>query len=434
MKAPIGWLEQQLDEWVDASLVSSENAAKIRARYTEGDMDRPNRLMMIFAIFGALLIGTGFISIFAYNWEELSRAAKAVIAFVLLGLAIAFAVYAKLRKEGSAAYAEGVAIFWSVAFVGAFAIIAQTYNLGGDLVSFVQFTTAMTLPILYIFNSRGVAALSFMAIVALICSSPGDGGSAHTISWLLMIAWLAWYIWRLIFMRFEYTTIVFNLLFALGMLAVFNIELNHLIVGYELFFHALYCGFFWLASALLYPKETRFYRKPIEEFSKFAIAIVLLILSIDGDNSWLLGNGYIDYWEIDNALFFMLCAPYLAMLGFFIAKYYKERSYELFFPVAPFLIFFATEINLSSDESGLIFTLFTAIGAVLLIVNGTKQLELWRANQGIMLLSILILIKFFDSDLGFLEKGVGFIVIGTLFLGANWLMNRFIKKQRKVMQ
>jgi hypothetical protein len=45
-------------------------------------------------------------------------------------------------------------------------------------------------------------------------------------------------------------------------------------------------------------------------------------------------------------------------------------------------------------------------------------------NAGMTILSALILCRFFDADIGFVARGVAFIVIGAGFLLANLMMLR----------
>src|SRR5207253_10167612 len=45
-----------------------------------------------------------------------------------------------------------------------------------------------------------------------------------------------------------------------------------------------------------------------------------------------------------------------------------------------------------------------------------------RANFGLLLIAALAICRFFDSDLSFVARGVGFIIVGVGFLVANLLL------------
>jgi len=63
--------------------------------------------------------------------------------------------------------------------------------------------------------------------------------------------------------------------------------------------------------------------------------------------------------------------------------------------------------------------------AAALIRSGVAQGELPLANLGVLLISALVLLRFFDSDLSYVLRGVGFIVTGVGFFAANlWLRRR----------
>lgn len=63
--------------------------------------------------------------------------------------------------------------------------------------------------------------------------------------------------------------------------------------------------------------------------------------------------------------------------------------------------------------------------AAALIRTGLSQGRLALANQGAGLIAAVVLLRFFDSDLSYVVRGVGFIVTGSGFFAANvWLRRR----------
>jgi len=65
------------------------------------------------------------------------------------------------------------------------------------------------------------------------------------------------------------------------------------------------------------------------------------------------------------------------------------------------------------------------------IVLGCRNTKLRQLNGGMALLSLLLVTRFFDTDLGFFARGIVFIVLGACFLTANLVMARR-KKQLEV--
>ena len=56
---------------------------------------------------------------------------------------------------------------------------------------------------------------------------------------------------------------------------------------------------------------------------------------------------------------------------------------------------------------------------------GLKHGQLGTANAGLLLVVTLIVARFFDDDWSFVVRGVGFILMGLVFLAMNlWLLRR----------
>ena len=68
--------------------------------------------------------------------------------------------------------------------------------------------------------------------------------------------------------------------------------------------------------------------------------------------------------------------------------------------------------------------LFLLVLGVVMIVYGARESSLGQANLGMGLLSAVILLRFFDTDLSFVERGTAFIVLGLAFLTMNFLLTR----------
>ncbi len=67
------WITQVLPELVREGLITADQAERIRARYAADPQRSGNRMLLVFAILGSLLVGLGIILIIAHNWDELRR-------------------------------------------------------------------------------------------------------------------------------------------------------------------------------------------------------------------------------------------------------------------------------------------------------------------------------------------------------------------------
>ena len=57
-----------------------------------------------------------------------------------------------------------------------------------------------------------------------------------------------------------------------------------------------------------------------------------------------------------------------------------------------------------------------------ILMRGIRANSAARANFGLLLIAALAISRFFDSELSFVTRGLGFIVVGAGFLVANILL------------
>ncbi|MDR1975464.1 MAG: DUF2157 domain-containing protein [Campylobacteraceae bacterium] len=424
MKTPIAWLENELPLWIKDALITKDNADILLDRYKSKTTSASNTISVALIIFGALLIGLGVIFLFAYNWEVLARPFKAAIAVVLLLLAQGFGLYARRYKSKSLGLNECASLFLFLAFICSLAIISQTYNMGGDVLDFIRVVAIFGVPIIYLFNSRSVAFLLFIAIASIICLSKFQSYAVELsdIGWLLLAAWLPWYALHLKNSRRENSAVFINLAFFIGTLFIFfSVSFGAM----DMFMDAwLLLSSFWMFGVLLYGEEERSFRRIFELFSKIGISSLLIALCAGIPSSFgqdIDGLFYGNY--ISLMLFFVLFA--------LLCVFRRGRFYELLFPLSP-LIFYITVVITRGDDDLFVplANLFVIIGALAMVVGGARKADTMLANQGLIFISILIAIYFFKSDLSLLFKGAGFIFVGVLFMCANIALRRYLKDKR----
>ena len=77
--------------------------------------------------------------------------------------------------------------------------------------------------------------------------------------------------------------------------------------------------------------------------------------------------------------------------------------------------------------AALIFDAYALILGSELMARGVRANSVLRANFGLIIITGLALSRFFDSDLDFVTRGLGFILVGAGFLVANVI---FFKQRR----
>lgn len=119
-------LEQQLQRWIDAGVIDSQSADRIRA--FESSHDAPGvRWPVVFAIaFGSVMVAAGVLLFVAAHWQDLSPTQRFLLVLAMIGgfhLA-AGALIPRLRSLGFALHAIG-----TVALGGGIFLAGQIFNL-----------------------------------------------------------------------------------------------------------------------------------------------------------------------------------------------------------------------------------------------------------------------------------------------------------------
>ncbi|MDR1285233.1 MAG: DUF2157 domain-containing protein [Campylobacteraceae bacterium] len=427
MREPFQWLEKELPIWVKKTLITKENADILLNMYKSERSENSKIPFIILAAFGSLLIGIGIISIFAYNWDELSRHVKGGAVILLLIISQCCAFWAKRYKPNSLAASEAVSIFWFLSFGCSLAVIGQVYNLDGNLNDLLRVLVLLSLPIMYLFNSRGVGILLFVPITFLMYTNIGELLAQMPkvpeifFDTFLLFAWLLFYISHLKNNLRANSTIFLNLIFIIG---VFLMLIPAIVPYYSHSFPILnitaFAAIFWILGVFLYGEKEKFYIRVFEILSKLAIFAILLVSCA----SKRLYNSYI----LSEEFFYPFIAVFIILFLLF-CMYKRQRFDELMIPLSPLLLL-AVFYFYMYDQAFLIFNIYILIGGLAMIVSAARKADIALANQGIILIAILIAIRFFDSDLSFLLKGCAFIVIGILFLILNVIMKKYIKDKR----
>jgi hypothetical protein len=84
----------------------------------------------------------------------------------------------------------------------------------------------------------------------------------------------------------------------------------------------------------------------------------------------------------------------------------------------------------SSALSQLAFNVYVLAMGIMTVVTGIKGRQLGPVNVGLLLIAALVVARFFDMDLGFVVRGLAFVLVGIGFLVTNLLIVRRAKEAR----
>jgi len=418
---------KDLPELIEAGIISEETAAQIRHYYFQKNPQPQNRLLIAFGILGALLVGLGIILIIAHNWDELSRWFKTVLAFVPLVAGQLACAYTLQKKPDSIAWREASSAFLFMSVGACISLISQIYNLGGSLASFLLAWMLLCSPLIYVMRSS-IASLCFIIGITYYASETGywaryDGGNPH-LYWVLLLIPLPHY-FQLFkhhvssnFIAFHHRIILYSILIALGTVAK-NSEAFMAIAYMSLF------GLFYLIGSVFIAEVNNEYKK----IGGFGTVAMLVVFSF----KW--------FWEELNEQNLILNSP-----EFFVAVLISILALALFFykqkqkPNAPFdpleLVFvWFILIFVAGMGSYVLATVLTNLSALAIgiytVVRGSKQNHLGILNYGLLIITALIICRFFDTDMSFVARGFLFVLVGVGFFAANYSMFQKRKKHEQ---
>ena len=190
-------IQTVIDELLDNQIISDSVAERITDHYKrKTDDSGSSRMLGIFGVLGALLVGVGLMLIVAHNWDDLSRSTKSGLSFLPVIVGIGGCGYALWKQSTSFAWKEGSAVFLTFAFGACVALISQIYNIPGSLQGFMLTWVVAVLPLVYIMESRVTSLLYIIGVTAYGCMAGYDGDNmvfdkiGH---WVLLAAILPFY-------------------------------------------------------------------------------------------------------------------------------------------------------------------------------------------------------------------------------------------------
>jgi len=385
---------KQIQEWLESGTITQEQAQKMLVDVEhKGKEDKSNKVIVVISTIGSFLLGIGAILFVASNWLEIPNMIKVLIllgsAFVAYYLGYLFKYNKKnLPKVGASLFFLGALLFGASVF-----LIAQIYHINASAHSLLLIWIIGVLPLVYVFKSEAIAALSSMLFfiwVALLISKSAYLGESVFI--LLPVIYLSAGV----------------LLFSVGGLHYFKPQLA----------------------------------KVAQVFRMFGIKIAILSLFLLTFK--IFSGGIVNYW-VDSVrsledislnlitkivLIFILATIGLVINLLFNPSQSKTNSLEngvalgiLGFTLLFF--FFPAGLGVYTTVYNLLFTGLT----LFLIYVGYQKSNIKIVNMGASWLSIFILAKYFDFMWGLMSKSLFFIVGGLILVLGGIAME---KKRREI--
>lgn len=421
----IKWLYSELPELVSGNVLTPEAAEKIKEKYgPQPEFKAANFLRVLLGAGGALLIGIGVITLFAHNWDALPRYCKLFIAFAPMLASLCFCFWVLKNKRGSAPFSEGAAVFNALSCAACLAIISQVYHAGGSLRDYLTACLLLSFLLIYLFDSFAMLMLYIGAMVVWTGGGPfGHVKIAPFIVFLILAALAAPRAVKIMTKEPDSAkaqTLAWELLAAALLIIPFWTERSGF-YALAFFFSAL------SACSLLSPASETKVWIILRRASVFLTLFILCLMSF----KWHWSGYYTLFSPNLEPPFIVTCA---ALLGYLAAAGYGARKKRGALAGPPQLagaavILAALLCGWTKDYAApsLVINLFIACAAVFYIWRGWKSASLAIINLGAALGAALIFMRFFDSNVSLVAKGVAFIVCGAAVI---WFNFRFMSRAK----
>ncbi len=423
------WLLGELPALVSAGVLDNDAARRLREHY-QSAANGQSLGMVLLGILGAALIGFGIILLFAHNWAQWTREMRTLMSFVPLLAGQVAVAWTLLRRRESALWREASGVFLTLAIGASIALVEQTYHYGsGDPASFLMVWSLLALPLIYLLDSSAVALLYWAGLCGwALCAQKWRPDAVWF--WPLLVVSLP-HVWR--HLRSDTAGLRSAwLLWGLGISLVYGLLVAfdylwwgwRLLVTSSLFAAALLASNRWLAP--LPGKGNR----PARQFGVLGIATISLLLAFETPQLWL--HYHYQSWQW-NELAASAAVLWLLMLLYAVlwAQAWRQRDpLELLWGASPLVVLAVCWLvqpgvyAAGAEGAMLVANVYVFVLSVMTLRSGMHRTNMARLNGGMGMLCLLILIRFFDSDLPFLLRGIVFVLIGAAFLFANWRLRR----------
>lgn len=415
-------LERQLAELLDAEIINADTAQKISAFYHTREQTKPNRLFTIFGVLGALLSGLGIILIIAHNWDDLSRITKTILAFLPLLIGQIACAYSCIKNKKSA-WVESSATFLILAVGATISLVSQIYNIPGNLSSFLLVWIAITAPLIYVLRSNLAVIIHLVLATWYACDLGYFYNSSVPWWYLLQFAWILPYYIRLQRSQAESNiTGILNWLIPLSLVIVLGAFTDGdtlVLLAYIALF-----GLFYNIGQLPWFKEQKLRRNGYTIIGSLGTVFLLTILTFE----WFWKDAFNESLHPRG----LLITQFLFLSGITVIGYlYFKKQHKGFnlFQYAFLIIglLYLTK-DLGSIHAIVLTNILVAALGLFAIRIGINKNSYGILNYGLLIITALIVCRFFDTNLDFVFRGILFISVGAGFFFANYLL---LKKQPK---
>jgi uncharacterized membrane protein len=414
-------LKKDIAELRKAGVINEGTAEGIEAYYKKKESAPSNRLLIVFGILGAILVGLGIVLIIAHNWDELPVALKSGLAFLPLVIGQIACAYTLLKKPKNQVWRESASSFLFFTIGASISLISQIYHIPGELDTFLLTWMLLALPLIYVMRSSAVALLYLIGITYYaLYFGYFDYPETPPYYYCLLLAALLPHYLLLIKKRPQSNFVVFlNWLLPISLIMV----LGSFSQGFSKFIFLDYSslfGVFFLLGGTSFFQRQHWLKNGYKIIGLLGNLTLLMVFSFDA--IW----GELRTEELnENYLsgFPFIFAALITLIGLTILFWrMQNKDSPKVSPLGFIFLVFAGIFSIGLfSVSAVVLTnvLILAIG-VFLLWRGINENHLGVLNLGLSIVAVLVICRFFDTDLNFVLRGIMFLIVGLGFFFANY--------------
>lgn len=418
------WLVSELPALVRDGVIDAAAAERLEARYAprENAVGRSRIVLAIIGVLGAVLIGAGLILVLAHGWDDLPRTVRAALAVASLLAGQAVAAFTLLKRRGVLAWHEAAGAAVVLGIAASIALVSRTYHVPGDLEDYLLACLVLAIPAVYLLDSRLAAALCWAAIPFRAFAAADDWWTPSTV-WIdvtLLAALLPYLAWQARRPAREWRLLgAVALLATLLTGAAFHRPMGTLHVTWFAGVLAAAHAFGSLRGADGAPQR---WGVLVRNLAAFGLLVLGIVCSFH--DFWeRLGVNALDR-EVSTTPYGYGAAIFAGLLGL-VALWLslaRRAPVEDLLADGALVVVFGAWLLGSAQAPVLSFALcnlWLAARGLALTIRGAREGRLALLNHGLIVVAALVVARFFDTDLTFLERGIGFIVVGAAILALN---------------
>ena len=423
----------ELPKLRETGVIDEATEGRLRSHYESQltvQKDSAQRVFQLsLAILGAVLIGGGIILLFNYNWEMLPKCVRILVSALPLVAGAALSLYT-LVHEKSAVWQEVSAIWTAVGGAVLIALLSQIYQIHGQFFDYIALVLAFTLPLVYIFDSKGLAILYQAFLFGLFSHNYWHVVPGVLLTQILLsLAFLPWLIWKLRCGTSAGRVLARYLVIVMLIYQSLVIGCSEVNLG-EFFLVLLGCVFTLLAMRLAEQGDHGF-RNPWGSAAYLLLLGVLVVGNCIDERLGLINLNHHEWTStvilsIGYYVAWLIVLGALAVWQFYCSWRNKTLHGEKIVLGAIALgVLLEGLLNL---ESIYLYMLALVAWGVVKLWRGVRLRSIRLFNSGLVIIVVFMFCRFVSSDFGLLERAAGFIVTGIAFLVANVLFSRACRR------